>query len=463
MDKKKKSISLGDILKKDIKGSNPLNEREDLKVALNDLLSLNSRDEINKSGITTIHDGGYTKSNLECADAKKTDNNWITNGKQLDNKQVTNGKQLDNKQVTNGKQLDNKQVTENIQLDNKQVTVQITNGKQLDNNWITSESFYTLSGLQRSIVQILYNSCRSTGQATTSPISNIHFQQITRSSYGSIKTTIMRLRTKNVVRVVKSKCGQNGWAIYKLHKDLYGELYQNEQNEYWITNGKQLDNKQVTVQITDQITNASSSSSINNILNTTTTTSDLSSAQTNDPWSNIQTPEVLRNLGFGKNIIDQVKDRNYLTPEKLQESLDNLACDISINKLLDKKPGISVVRYFMGATKKGQVWIAEGFQSPEDEALNYLLKQKEQAFKKRKEIEQKFKLMEFDLWLSELPDEKKRSPEFYLNGTKYMGDIHMASLKGYFETEIWPAKWEQIKKEIQDTTVMSQTTTVTVL
>ncbi|MBF0300156.1 MAG: hypothetical protein HQK51_15650 [Oligoflexia bacterium] len=329
------------------------------------------------------------------------------------------------------------------------------NGRIMDGNWTDLLAVADLSGLQYKITLLLFELIRSSRQKHTNPISLSTISETLSISKKSTKDAIYELNKKKVIRSFKTKKGRGGWAQYELADNIFNEILRSKTNEElkaldgnWTDNRRIMDGNK-TDKWTDKRTDKLSSSSNNSIILNNTITTDCI-LNSDDAWLNIQTPDILRNLGFGKNVIDQVKDRAYFTPEKMQESLDNFAHDISNNKLLEKKPGISAIRYFMGAAKKSQVWISEGFKSPEDEAFDYLIKQKEQIFNQRKEKEKRIKEMEFEVWLSELPEDVKRSSVFYINGTKYLGDIHLARLKDHFEKEIWPQKWEQTKKTIQN-------------
>ncbi|MBF0316164.1 MAG: hypothetical protein HQK52_22270 [Oligoflexia bacterium] len=406
---------------------------------------------------------------------KKTEDKLETNYRQttdkLETELETNCGQTRDKLETSYRQTDNKletnyRQTRDTTRDNEKTNYGQTrdkletNYRQTRDNFTEDDSpidqFTSLSGTQRSLVLTIYVSCKFEEAKIAPPMSSEHLAQMCQKPVSSIRKSIDRLKEKKIIKVAQSKEGRGGWCAYRLNKAIYNEMLQLETGNKLETNCRQTRDKLETNyrQTRDKLGTelgteletqpSSSNSSINNInTNTTSTNPDATGRE----WLEIQTPEILKPYGFGKNIIDQVRNRGYLSAEKLQESLDNFAHDIACNQLLKKNPNLNAVRYFMGATKKSQVWISSGFRDPEEEALDNLIKRREEQLRQKKEKEEKLKNIEFELWLGDLPESVKRDPKHCIG--EFMGTFHKLNLKTLFEEEFWPQKLGQINGEIR--------------
>ncbi|MBF0315642.1 MAG: hypothetical protein HQK52_19635 [Oligoflexia bacterium] len=421
----------------------------------------NNEQQTGNKEVTNRQQTGVTTGNKQVTNRQQTSNKEVTNRQQTGvitgNKETPNIQQTGNKEVTNIQQTGNKEVTNIQQTGNKQITKAEFPPK-----------FVTLLGTQRRVVTVVYGECKYSNERITPPMTIECLAQASEAPIPSTKTAIDRLKKKLVLTVKQSKTGRGGWSVFALTNSIFNEMLQLETGNKQVTNIQQTDNKEVTniqqtgnkqvtniqqtgvttgnKQVSQQVTTASSSNSsiFNNNINTNTTSE---GSNFESEWKEIQTPEILKGLGFGRNIIDQVRNRGYLPAEKLQESLDNFAHDIACNQLLTKNPNLNAVRYFMGATKKSQVWISSGFRDPEEEALDNLIKKRAEQLRQKKEKEEKLKNIEFELWLADLPESVKRDPKHCIG--EFMGTFHKLNLKTLFEEEFWPQKLGQINGEIR--------------
>ena len=167
---------------------------------------------------------------------------------------------------------------------------------------------------------------------------------------------------------------------------------------------------------------------------------------------NLYKAHVVANyFGFSKNIVKQVQNGNLMSVDDLQKSLDAFAFDILENKLLETKKINRPVAYFMSILRKGNSYLPpNNFMSDEDKAIDDLIQKKERELQIIKEREKRLFRAEFELWFNELTEEQCKDRKFYLPGTKYLGDIHMANLKSYFETHFWPTIWSNIQKNFKN-------------
>lgn len=82
----------------------------------------------------------------------------------------------------------------------------------------------SLFGLPRAIVLAIYQKCKLTGSNITNEITMDHLVAMIGSSKSCIKTTISRLKTKQLISTEAYKTGRGGWAIYRLSEVLYRDI-----------------------------------------------------------------------------------------------------------------------------------------------------------------------------------------------------------------------------------------------
>jgi len=390
----------------------------------------------------------------------------ITNSKQTDNKQITNTppnqarkqqnqKETDNKQITNSKQTDNKQITAKLkqitnskqtdnQTDNKLDNKQITNSKQTDNKQITKLNLNQLIGNEREIFYFLFSKCRLSGSQKTPPIClEIIKNELNLKSTNLIKTSLYRLIKKGFLIRCDSKTGRSGWTIFEIPINFYQQSLIETDNKQ-ITNSKQTDNKQITKQITEQITNYSSSSN-SNIYNNTNTTNDNKQKITLPPdWQEIDILP-LRDFHFTKEHLTQIYRKSQLTAEMVQESIYAYAFDLKENNKI-KQIGSQPINYFMGILVKGMPYAPpDNYESPHDRALRLFIEQKRKVQIKKQALEEEALLFAYTEWQEQLPIEEVKNiiPEFLQKG---LVDINKkppfieAELKSYFKDNIWDQK-----------------------
>ncbi len=397
------------------------------------------------------------------------DNNKITNRKQIDNKttintpppanqdpthEITNRKQIDNKrvtaalahaayaseQITNGQQIDNKWTT-------KQTTEQITNGQQIDNKPIEKPHPNQLGGNEREIFYFLFSKCRLLGSQTTPPICLEILKELRLKSTNVVKTSLYRLVKKGFLIRKAGKKGRAGWVMFQIPFGLYQQLIVELDGE-WITNRKQIDNNKGSKQITEQVTSPSSSSNNIYINKTTTKESDYLENLENpissninqqnifglpDEWMQINTT-ALKNLSHSH--LKQLYQKNQLTAEQVQESIDAFAFDLEKN---NKKALIhgDEVNFLMGILlKRGMPYTPpDNYESPRDRAMRIYLEKKREQQQKRKQMQRQLMGLEFEEWYSNLTTEQKKEiiPS-YKEETKFSKNLAL----GYFEENVFP-------------------------
>ena len=248
-----------------------------------------------------------------------------------------------------------------------------------------------------------------------------------------VKTCIKRTIKKEIISRTNAKTGRGGWSKFKFPQNVYTALYELHKEG---TNREQTGNKQTYREVKDtnkegtkQGTNLSSSS--NNITNINTTTG------LDENYSQVQIPKILKENNFSVNIIKQVQDRNYLSANDLQTSLEAFAFDITTNNLLTKKKINSAVSYFMGIVKnKFSYSPPSNFKSDADKARQTQQTRLEELKKQRLEATRIADELALEEWLYALSDSKKLqiAPE---HGIFKLGTaLHDLDLKAYYKKMI---------------------------
>lgn len=87
-------------------------------------------------------------------------------------------------------------------------------------------SIYTLSTLQKSILNYLKNNPDILGDnaQVSKPVTAIEMAEILKSTIGSIKGTIYRLRKINAIEIFDFKRGRDAWTQYRITDDMWLKL-----------------------------------------------------------------------------------------------------------------------------------------------------------------------------------------------------------------------------------------------
>ncbi len=277
----------------------------------------------------------------------------------------------------------------------------------------TEINFFSIVGLQSKVVLFIYNLCKSDGSTVTRPISISYINEVFKTTSNASQQAIKRVIKKGFLKRNSFKTGRGGWTRYELPKIVYEHLFKLESQSKLSPNLVQSEYKPGTQEGTEPSPNLSSSSS-SLIINKETTSTNINELSTG--WISIQTPQVLKNLHFGKNIIVQVSNANLVSPEELQESLNAFAFDITENKLLETKKIQNPVAYFMGIMRRKQPYTPpSNYKSDENKAIEENIKRLEEAAAKLKSLQEMRKREEdiqlgitLEEWMQQLSiDDKK--------------------------------------------------------
>lgn len=115
--------------------------------------------------------------------------------------------------------------------------------RDVPSNLIPIESLYVQSGTQLRILQHFFELCGWTGSKVTPPITRRQLSERLAIPSETVNSSLKRLKSKQLIGIVDSKCGVGGSASYCLSDKTYLELRQVSMNEQ-STKGVQIQFKQ---------------------------------------------------------------------------------------------------------------------------------------------------------------------------------------------------------------------------
>jgi predicted transcriptional regulator len=377
---------------------------------------------------------------------KQTVNKLVTNCIQSEDKLDTNRKQTVNKPATNCKQTVNKPDGGNEETVNNIVNKLVTNRKQTVNKLVTeSFTFYELTGLQKSITNLIYREIKKCRKQVTPPLTLEYIGTIVMAGENTVKTTIQRLVKKGMVIRMSSKNGRGGWSKYSLEETLFLDILQHENEQMFLMSNEETVNKPVTNRkqtvnklVTEPITNSPSSSSY--ILKTTTTTDPESKKNFSEDGEELtqEDDEVkvssLQHIGLSKAHIEQLKNSG-LKNEIIQQSIDAFAFDLEHNGVKEKIK-TQPLNYFMGILRGGIPYaFPANYQDQKAVAMKAYLDGVRRVKEERQKLEEEIFEFEFTEWNIRLTEDEvaniipeKRYREY---------PTRDSFLKDHFKQKVW--------------------------
>ncbi len=221
--------------------------------------------------------------------------------------------------------------------------------KQTGSKLVAKTGFQELTGIQKNLVEIIYQSCRRNGEKISSPTSVDYLSSALQTSAGTIKNAIIRLVRKGVLSKESFKNGRGGWTQYRLLEGTYQDLLQHESDSKVIANYEQTGSKVVAQLVAQPVASSPSSSSY--IINTTTT-------REGDGWNLISIPSSLKEIGCGSSQIQQLANLGMLNPLDVQESLEAFAYDLDAGKVRSQG---SKLGFIMGILRKSGKYVSDAY------------------------------------------------------------------------------------------------------
>ena len=187
-------------------------------------------------------------------------------------------------------------------------------------------------------------------------------------TFGSVKTTIMRLEKKGYVKRFKYKNGRGGWSSFEIPDPVYKELLRYEEFHKPDTKWTQTEHKVDTQPDTQPDTTPPYSSS--SIINTTTT----------DP--EIVIPSELQSMGVSTKSVNSYLTN--MTVQEIQQSIDAFNYDLKNNLVKSSTP----LNMLFGILKKGRPYLSSHFTEQLNRDVAEAIKRSEEAQQKHKALEE---------------------------------------------------------------------------
>lgn len=253
------------------------------------------------------------------------------------------------------------------------------------------DTFSSLIGLQREIVYQIYEECKISRSKVTKPLSIEHIAEHCNSTISSVKKSIQRLESKNIIIRVDYKLGRGGWTKYELPENIYSDIIHNEYN----TKNKKF-KKNNGDKIETLVDKKIAKSSVDTILKTDNFTENSISHE----WSEINLSDLhSRNIHFGKSQINQLfKYLSKYSAFEFQESIDGFVYDIDHGHIKARR---GYLNFLIGIIRNGGLYYSAHYVSPERKIILEQIKIIEDRKKEQAEYQQIQEDEKFQNWLSE--------------------------------------------------------------
>ena len=370
------------------------------------------------------HSGNASNNNVTTNlqhSGNASNNNVTTNlqhsGNASDNNVTTNlqhsGNVSDNNVTTNlqhsGNVSDNN-VTTNLQYNETE------HNRKKDKTYIHIQA---LSGLQLDIFNKILT--------IKNKVNKEHFAQLNTSSLAkelsmdirSLRVSIDRLVQKNILVREHGFMGRNGSCNFKIPNHVL--KYKDEIDSI----------KKMSFELPNIYNN-----NINTI--TTITKSENSNETLSEikDWWNKLNVNPLEEYGFQNAQFKQLEGFNKL--EIVQESINHFGWGLKYNPKNEKYKS-NPSRVLLTVLKRGEPWIEDGYQDPEELAMARIIDSKKKSAERKKKLEDEMYALSLHEWMGSLtPDEIEK----IVPSERQKGDITppKAKLSAYFKENIWRMK-----------------------
>jgi len=345
-----------------------------------------------------------------------------------------------NKLETNAEQTENK-------LSTQPRTELRTNAEQTENKLGTISSFSQLVGLQRKIIEIVYDFCRSFGEKNTDRLSLQFLAHACNSSPAVVQVTTRRLIIKGVLLKFDSKEGRGGWTRYALPDAVYREIFQLETQNKLRTNTERMENK-LSTQPRTQPRTSPPSSSRDLYLNNSTTTRDVDNSGSDaDRLKNFDFSTVTE---FGITISTLNRCRE-LYPSVSNDQLIALTERFGkFMKTQDAKRVQNARGFFISLAEQLSKGVTplDHIETREEALMREFVERAKEAKARRELLEKEALEFAFEEWIESL-DEKSKDDLVPPNSVIESGSkIQTMQLKEYFRVSVWPTRFAVSKEPL---------------
>ena len=291
-------------------------------------------------------------------------------------------------------------------------------------------------GIQELIIEWMFLNIKNNKKKETKKLTMKIIAQEVNVNENSVKTTIQRLRAKDLIIKKAEKRGRNGWIIFAMNDSVFKTLdnLKKESSSLYNSNTTIIDKYKggsvqnlASPENTDEL--IANLQKENDSLKKLLLSSGLSSVPANptpqptpatpeqtteptqqnlDDWDNIDF-SALEPYGFRKCKIKQIRNYNTtLTPKDVEDSIEHYAWALA-NRREEMKgyaPENNPLKGLFGVLKKGNPWIEAAYQSPEElaiEAQTNAAKRRLERINKQKEEALE---TNYQLWRAEMSDEE---------------------------------------------------------
>jgi hypothetical protein len=296
-----------------------------------------------------------------------------------------------------------------------------------------------LSKQEDFLLSYLFETCSSLGQRTSPKIANYDLVELLKTTSGTLRNLLLRLKKKKILAVLKSKNGPSGWRIYELPEATYKQL----------SNKRNL--KRASLEREQSVSRASPNASLRASLDLSSSSSSINTTTTSfeayDAISSIHIPANLKNLGFSQSHIKQLKEKFTLIESQIQHGLESFSYDLEKGELdrLKARGVQNIIGYFFGAMKAGGYnSVTDGFITAEELAEKEMIERLEVRKKESSERNEKLINLLFEEWLETKTREELSNIENPIY--QFLDKFHKANLKNYFQQN----EMEKFKKEIDN-------------
>ncbi|WP_150466072.1 hypothetical protein [Francisella sp. SYW-2] len=244
------------------------------------------------------------------------------------------------------------------------------NSSQEKNNNDMVNDINLYSGLQRKILEFFCQNLEDLENLVTKKMNLSLIEKNLGNDKNLIKQAIYRCVKKNAISLENIKRGRGGWCTYRLSKEIYKTYIDN-----------------------------------NNI--------DYNDIDYNDIDYNDIDYSPLKEFGFGKNQIRQLKMKSSLSSEDIQNSINHYSWALNDEKRYNelKKSGFATeknpIKGLMGTMLKGFPWFEFGYKSIEELAIEKSIEAKRIKLENIRKKKEDLLNIEFDIWYEKLSIDDK--------------------------------------------------------
>ena len=382
-------------------------QRSDNNVATNSQRSNNDSD----NNIATNSQRGNNDSDNNVATNSQRNNNDSDNNVATNSQRSNNDS--DNNAITNSQRSNN--VSNNNMTTNSQYNESEYSRKK-DKIYINIQA---LSGLQLNIFNKILTMKNKVNKEYFAQLNTSSLAKELNMDIRSLRVSIDRLVQKNLLIRENGFMGRNGSCNFKIPNHIL--KYKDEIDSV----------KKTSFELTDIYNN--NITTITSITKTENSTETLS--EVNDWWNKLNINQI-EEYGFQKAQFKQLAGLNKF--EIVQESINHFAWGLKYNSK-NEKYKINPSRVLLTVLKRGEPWIEDGYQDPEELAMARILDSKKKSAERKKKLEDEMYTFSLQEWMDSLTS---KEIEKIVPNERQKGDLTppKARLSNYFKENIWSIK-----------------------